>query len=420
MGSGARWWVHAKRASGLGRAAGWLGLSHTHNLHTHTHTHNCQECPHLHDSVRRLHAYITHFVSKRDEIFENFRLSARGSIRKPPNCLTWVSALLSLQNAGDKDSSSIIKTWNQTASANAQLIGRKALAVKNVLDRMGMGTLDVLLGAVSEFGWEDCPFNEETLSSKRIYPGHTFRVDGSKSWTARQTVSAKSLHLMMERTVWDHKHRTRVQRSEKEMADRAVQAAVVVALAQEARAAAPLTEEDIEKHLLSKWRQADCHVEVELRSVMALHEEKFNVRDLHFLKDMWEKIHHPTGAMAHSAEQIVVQAAELEGATFELTMKQIKYDAECFAVYLQKVSSFHKATYFKKLEWDQEQHRASEQAAQVFLERNTLWVQMDSGEVPQAYKDFCQKIRKQHDLLEEDLVRGQGDWMVGGWGGSGG
>ena len=103
MGSGARWWVHAKRASGLGRAAGWLGLSRTHNLHTHTH--NCQECPHLYDSVRKLHAYITNFVSKRDEIFENFRLSARGSIRKPPNCLTWVSALLSLQNAGDKDSS---------------------------------------------------------------------------------------------------------------------------------------------------------------------------------------------------------------------------------------------------------------------------------------------------------------------------
>jgi hypothetical protein len=79
---------------------------------------------------------------------------------------------------------------------------------------------------------------------------------------------------------------------------------------------------------------------------------------------------------------------------------------------LQKVSSFHKATYFKKLEWDQEQHRASEQAAHAFLERNALWVQMDSGEVTQAYKDFCQKIKKQHNLVEEDLFRGQGDWMV--------
>ena len=357
------------------------------------------------DSIREIRAYRTKFVSKREEIYENFRLSARGAIRRPPNCLTWTSALLSLQSAGDQDAGLIIKGWNSVCSGNAQLIGRKALAVRNMLERMSRATLQLLLSLASEVGWEDCPLNEEALSSKRIYPGHTFRVDGAKTLTARQTVSQKSLHLMVERTVWEHQNRQRVVRTEKEMADRAAQAAVVVALAQEARAAAAVSEEDVEEHLRSKWRQADFQVDVELKAIMCAHDDKFKVRDVHFLKDMFEKAHHPTAAMAYSADQIQVQASELEGATFDLAMRQMKYDADCFGVFLQKLSSFHRATYFKKLEWDQEQHRASQVAARAFLDRNTLLVQMDVADVGQAYKDFRTTIKKQHNMADEDLVR---------------
>ena len=177
-------------------------------------------------------------------------------------------------------------------------------------------------------------------------------------------------------------------------------------MAQESRAAAPVTEEDLEEHLVSKWRRADVQVDIELGSVMALHKESFQVGDVEFLKDMFEKGHHPTGAMARTAEQIQVHVAELEGATFDLTMKQLEYDADSFGVYLQKVSSFKRATYFRKLEWDQEQHRSSFQVARAFLERHTLMVQTDTGDVSSTYKDFRATIKKQHNLADEDLVGG--------------
>ena len=347
-------------------------------------------------------------MSKRAVVFENFRLSGRGSIRRPPNCLTWVASLGKLHGTGDRDFTTIIKGWNGVCSSNMALTGRKALAVRNLMEKMSRPTLELLTNLVSEYGWEDMPFTEDTLSSKRIWPGHTFRVDGSKVWTARQCVSAKSLHLMVERAVWEHKQHGPGPRTEKEMAERAMQAAVVVALAQEARATTPVTEEEVEEHLLSRWRTGDFQVDVELRSVMALHEEKFTVRDLHFLKDMFEKSHHhhPTGAMAHTAEQIQVQVGELEGATFQLTMRQVQYDADAFGVFLQKMSSFHRATYSKKLEWDQQQHRASLEAAKAFLERNTRITDVSQGQLVDTYRAFRATIKKLHNLADEDLVRG--------------
>jgi hypothetical protein len=317
---------------------------------------------------------------------------------------------MNLNLAGDRDPSVIIKGWNTVCSSTMQLVGRKSVAVRFLFEKMSSATLNLLLGVVSEYGWDDCPFNEETLSSKRIYPGHTFRVD-SKAWTARQVVSEKSLHLLCERVIWEHRKNgggKGLQRTEKEVAERSAQSAVICSFAAEIQRIIPVTDKDLEEHLVDKWRKADFQVDVELKAVMGLHEDKFSVRDLQFMKDIYEKTVHPTGAMAHNAEQISVQAAELESSTFELLMRQIKYDSECFTVYLQKLSSYHRALYFRKLEWGQEQHRTSFKVARSFLDRNTALVQMDSPQATELYHEFGREIRKNHNLDEDHLVRREG------------
>jgi hypothetical protein len=56
-----------------------------------------QTHPKLYDSILRIEVHRVEFASKREELFANFKLSHRGSIRKPPNVLTWVFALGKLQ-----------------------------------------------------------------------------------------------------------------------------------------------------------------------------------------------------------------------------------------------------------------------------------------------------------------------------------
>ena len=46
--------------------------------------------PTLYDTIRRIYVYCMVFGSCQDQLFHTFKLSTRGSIRKPPNCVTWV------------------------------------------------------------------------------------------------------------------------------------------------------------------------------------------------------------------------------------------------------------------------------------------------------------------------------------------
>ncbi len=69
--------------------------------------------PKIQQTVSRINCQAPYFASKREELFVNFKLSARGSIRKPPHVMTWVDSLMKLRKAGDADAGGIIKAWNQ-------------------------------------------------------------------------------------------------------------------------------------------------------------------------------------------------------------------------------------------------------------------------------------------------------------------
>ena len=49
-----------------------------------------QAHPTLYDTIRRIYIYCMVFGTYQDQLFHTFRLSTRGSIRKPPNCVTSV------------------------------------------------------------------------------------------------------------------------------------------------------------------------------------------------------------------------------------------------------------------------------------------------------------------------------------------
>ena len=138
-------------------------------------------------------AQLVAWDNLRSQIFHRNKIDARGSIRKAPNVISWTTSLDKLREAGDKDAATIIRAWNRESSRSHQIVEAKAQALKNVLGKMPAKIITtIVLLAVSELGWEKCPWCDDTFSNKRIFPGAGPRA-GDDAWKTRLTVTEKSM-----------------------------------------------------------------------------------------------------------------------------------------------------------------------------------------------------------------------------------
>ncbi|CAE7498978.1 unnamed protein product [Symbiodinium sp. CCMP2592] len=108
--------------------------------------------PKLVPSLQEIQCKAIHLSNETDELFYNFKIASRGSIREPPSPITWVYALTSLSG----DSSSVINLWNSTSTRADKLQGGKYYTVKNLLD-MPVEMRTVVLKAANDMGWAGSP-----------------------------------------------------------------------------------------------------------------------------------------------------------------------------------------------------------------------------------------------------------------------
>ena len=79
-----------------------------------------------------------------------------------------------------------------------QLTGRKAGALKLLLDLAPKSVLNKLVAHTSRHGWFNSAWSEDTCADKKIYPGHQY-PSKSKLWSARLKVTDESMELMVTR-----------------------------------------------------------------------------------------------------------------------------------------------------------------------------------------------------------------------------
>lgn len=121
----------------------------------------------------KIHAQHLKFASQKAAIFNNFKLSHRGSIRKPPNAVTWVAVLAELQaEHGEKDPAAVIRSWNDDAAKSDRIVGAKSMAVKNIMSKMNAEAQNLLTNHVMKHTWECCAFSEDVLASVKFFPGY--------------------------------------------------------------------------------------------------------------------------------------------------------------------------------------------------------------------------------------------------------
>jgi hypothetical protein len=92
--------------------------------------------PKLFETVQTIYCVFISKANRKEEVFDNFKLSNRGSIRKPPSCFTWVGSLRKLDMNGDKATGAVVREWNAIAPKSDQIIGLKAQSVKAILELM--------------------------------------------------------------------------------------------------------------------------------------------------------------------------------------------------------------------------------------------------------------------------------------------
>ena len=80
--------------------------------------------------------YCHHVVlsSLESEMVQNFMISFRDSVSKPPNFLTWLHTLAKLKQCGYDDSAAVIARFNQQVPQKCALMGSKSVALDNVLN----------------------------------------------------------------------------------------------------------------------------------------------------------------------------------------------------------------------------------------------------------------------------------------------
>ena len=377
-----------------------------------------QVFPTLFWQVREIRCLFFDKVPLRDMIFHNFQLAGRSAIRKPPNLVDWVHSLRQLEKrAGDKDTQSIIRTWNGQCTSALQIVGRKAMALKNLWEHMPEKALDLLTEMVSVSGWDESGWTEDGLASKRILPGYIFRCTASKKWTARQTVTPESCILMLERIQQQlNEGSLKGKLTEKVLAERAQFAAVVHNLEKEMLEMATFSATD-----LQEWKDAyltaNPAFDMEVNSAMLRHDEQFTVKDIPLVKSMLDKLAGRSvgsNSVQVMSEKVRVQATMLEESTFQLLLQQMDYDVEAFKCYLTRVSNVEASVHHKKEEWLVQAHGISQEAAQHWWDANVTLLNCEAlaaGGISVNFKDTVREVGNRHSVPADQVV----PVVVGNW-----
>ncbi|CAK0793173.1 unnamed protein product [Prorocentrum cordatum] len=244
--------------------------------------------PKIWNSLRAIKVRNVEFASLKEQTFDNFKLSARGAVRRQANVVSWVVLLSRQRDCGDTDAGAIIRSWNSGCTQKEKLMGNKAQTVKNIMHLGPPKTQELLIQHISKYDWDGGSLSEEALASKKVWPGSGFRTTHSKKWTQRQHITTESRHLMFQHCFHQFDTTNPLARrkfSKMDLEEFAEKAAVICAIRTEA-VNAGMSAEQVDAAFVDKWRLGDPRVEMDLASALAEKRDEFTIRDITCLKEI--------------------------------------------------------------------------------------------------------------------------------------
>ena len=339
--------------------------------------------------------HIKHF-SLQDEVFYNFRVSLRGSIRRPPNLPTWVGTLSQLKQKGYEDSAAVISRFNSGVGKSFQLVGSKATAIGNLMSLFPADLLTLLQAHVSKYGWDSCVLSDDNLSAKKILPNYVHKSP-HKSWKKLAAMSVVSTTLTFRRLTRDF---DKMSPHARRKADKATMesfaelAALVVNLSKQLAELFPLKQADLETEIYDKWVEGSPGLDLELHEVCTEKRESLVVTDIKAFRAVADLLQCKIPVPKNSEE---IQLTELAASKFELLKKQLDYDQTAFKVHQSKIQSYEHAVHHAKLEWKQKLRSEAAQWCNSWLAKKCKVFTYDpsqTGALTKLVSDHAQTLIK--------------------------
>ena len=343
---------------------------------------------------------------------ENARLSARGSIRKMHDVITWASKLMTLKQKG-LSPTEIIRRWNDSSTAAASLNGGKKTSVLALLD-LPNDCMEILIQHISEFGPDQSAFTDKCFSNKKIMPGFMPRCNGDKQWQRRLTITEEGFLLFVQYVHQLHKRkdpRIRTQLKQADCEDAVMMSQLLLSAYYEVNEQHPLTEK--KQDLLKPFLDGNSNLELDLQGAVSECRKNWQPADLACFKAaIAESLAKRDGKMAQLGHGPKITPGQLEKQTFELAMTSMQLDVDSYCVWRTKCADRDAALYFQKLQHNSARHsRAREMADSLFAdERGPQWMMNlqiwnDNSDAPnmQVVKDTVAHIGRLNQLSNEQV-----------------
>lgn len=181
---------------------------------------------------------------------------------------------------------------------------------------------------VGQHGWEMCPWSEEALASKKIFPPYAVRVS-ARGWSQRLRVTMESVVLMVQHVHMDHLKQPKLLRkkaTKRRMEECAVEAAFASAIANELL---PM-DQALHRQWLGLYTSCDTKALLELQLALAETDEMFMASDLPTIRELMEP--HVFGGLRAVSLTTPDQAAK------DLVVRQMQDDLQAFQVWKGKMS----------------------------------------------------------------------------------
>ena len=335
--------------------------------------------------------------------FINAALSARGSMRRANDIMTWVVKLKDIEKAsqGARKSSDIISSWNQEATREAQIVGMKRTGVLNLLT-LENDTLDVLISHVGDNSVDSVFFQDSTFSNKKIMPGSTWTL-GADNWQLK--VTNFSMWIMAQWLVNKHNTKSpnaRQPLSKSQVEDGSRLCAFVANLKDNISVRFPIRSTDLDEVFIRDFVNVFNHtLELELQSELQVRSVEFKPEEhITVIKDLVHKHKDQSKVDVGAGNAVEVQAGALELAQYELMEKQLRYDTQCACVFFKAQNHATIAQYVTARRWKLERFRVAREAARDWTKSKILIVDSDKGGAAAMteYSELFQRVKKHHNL----------------------
>ena len=153
------------------------------------------------------------------------------------------------------------------SSKQFQIVGKRAVALKQLMEVAPKKALDSILAHVGGMGWHQRVWSEDVLSNKKIFPKFNFPCK-SKKWISRVKTTDASLCWMVERVQNVHEATNptmRIKMTPQQTEAMAECAAAVLAIASEMSLTAPIEESKIQSAWVRAWADGSSHVHTEIQ-----------------------------------------------------------------------------------------------------------------------------------------------------------